>query len=170
MRTLLLSLTVVALSLGLVQGACAQAVSASANASATVVANLQIANTLGMDFGTLIVDPAVPGTVVMTPAGLRTSTGGVTLVTGASTPAAATFRVTGQPNAQYVISLPAAAVTIANGGNTMTVSDFTSSPSGTGTLDGGGLQTFAVGATLNVGAAQAVGTYTGTFSVSASYF
>jgi hypothetical protein len=42
----------------------------------------------------------------------------------------------------------------------MTVNGFTSTPSATGTLSSGGTQTLTVGATLNVAAAQAVGTYT----------
>lgn len=170
MRTVLLSLTIAALSLGLVQGAFAQSVSATANASATVVANLTIANNQGLDFGSLIVSPTVAGTVVMAPDGTRSQTAGVTLVTGSGTPTPATFRVSGQPNAQYTIALPTNPVTVTSGSNSMTVTGFNSSPSATGTLDGGGLQTFAVGATLIVGAGQAVGTYSGTFSVSASYF
>jgi hypothetical protein len=42
----------------------------------------------------------------------------------------------------------------------MTVDNFTSSPSATGTLSAGGTETLNVGATLNVAAAQASGLYT----------
>jgi hypothetical protein len=42
----------------------------------------------------------------------------------------------------------------------MTVNTFTSSPSVTGALSTGGTQTLTVGATLNVAAGQAAGTYT----------
>ena len=51
----------------------------------------------------------------------------------------------------------------------MQVNTFVSSPSGTGTLSGGGTETLSVGATLNVGVAQATGTYAGTFTVTVEY-
>jgi len=60
-------------------------------------------------------------------------------------------------------------VTINSGANTMTVGMFTSNPSGAGTLSAGGNQTLSVGATLNVGAGQATGTYSGIFSVTVTY-
>jgi hypothetical protein len=51
----------------------------------------------------------------------------------------------------------------------MTVGTFKSSPQNTGTIDTDGTQSIAVGATLNVGIAQATGRYTGTFNVLISY-
>jgi hypothetical protein len=52
----------------------------------------------------------------------------------------------------------------------MTMTNFTSSLGAVkGTLDGGGLSSFLVGATLNVGASQTAGSYTGSFSVTVSY-
>ncbi len=72
-------------------------------------------------------------------------------------------------NNTYSITLPSSA-TLTSGGNTMTVDTFTHDegalpklPSGTGS------ETFNVGATLNVGAVQAGGTYSGTFAVTVSY-
>jgi spore coat protein U-like protein len=50
----------------------------------------------------------------------------------------------------------------------MTVDNFSSTPNGTGTLTAG-TQNITVGGTLNVGAAQASGSYTGTFSVTVNY-
>jgi hypothetical protein len=47
----------------------------------------------------------------------------------------------------------------------MTVNAFTSSPSATGTLSGTGSQTLTVGATLNVAAGQAAGSYTNSTGV-----
>jgi len=107
------------------------------------------------------------GTVVMTPAGARSATGGTTLG-NAGGAAAAAFNVTGQGNATYSITLPAS-TTVTSGANSMTVDTFTSNPSGTGTLSAGGSQALTVGATLHVGASQATGTYTGTFSVTVTY-
>jgi len=82
---------------------------------------------------------------------------------------AASFTVTGQGAYTYAITLPAT-VTLTSGVNTMTATTFTSTPSATGALTAG-TQTLNVGATLNVAAAQAAGTYvSGTpFSVTVNY-
>lgn len=144
-------------------------VNATANASATIVTPIAISTTTDMNFGNLAVS-ASAGTVVISPAGARSVTGGVTLPANAGTVSAATFEVTGTPDYTYIITLPAAATTISNGTETMTVDTWISNPSGTGTLTGGS-ETLQVGATLNVGASQASGTYTsGTpFTVTVNY-
>ena len=54
-------------------------VTASATASATVVTPITISKTVDMDFGNLYVDALIAGTVILTPAGGRTATGGVGL-------------------------------------------------------------------------------------------
>jgi len=108
---------------------------------------------------------ATAGTVRIAPNGNRTRTGGVTLL--ASTFGAASFTVstpTGSRN--YTIVLPGSATLTSGGGFTMTVNTFTSTPNGNGTTNAGTLtQTLTVGATLQVGASQRPGTYTGTFTV-----
>ncbi len=83
------------------------------------------------------------------------------------TPAAASFNVTGDGNANYSITLPSS-TTLSSGGDTMTVDTFNHDAGATPTL-AGGADTFNVGATLNVGATQAVGTYSGTFDVTVNY-
>jgi uncharacterized protein DUF4402 len=98
---------------------------------------------------------------------VRTPGGGASLGSGAAVTAAA-FTVSGQGSATYAITLPASA-TVTSGANTMTVNGFTSNPAGTGTLSGAGSQNLLVGATLNVGASQATGTYSGTFDVTVTY-
>jgi hypothetical protein len=50
----------------------------------------------------------------------------------------------------------------------MTVATFTSTPATTGTLTAGA-QTLTVGGTLSVGASQATGAYTGTYTVTVQY-
>jgi hypothetical protein len=105
----------------------------------------------------------------MSTASVRTAGGGATLVSDGSTISAAAFDVTGAPNATYSISLPASATITAPGPITMTVDTFVSNPTPTGTLSGGGSQTLAVGATLQVGANQGQGSYTGTFNVTVNY-
>ena len=113
---------------------------------------------------------ATGGTVAMTPAGVRSATGGVTLPAVTGTVTAASFTVTGNGTYTYAITLPSTALTLTNGANTMTATAFTSTPSATGALTLG-TQTLNVGATLNVAAAQAAGVYvSGTpFSVTVNY-
>jgi hypothetical protein len=142
--------------------------SATATASATIVGPIAIANTTNMNFGNVAVG-ASGGTVVMTPAGVRSVTGGVTLPATAGTVSAAAFNVTGVDTYTFAITLPVAAVTITSGANTMTVTNFTSTPSGTGTISG--TTSLTVGATLNVSANQPSGNYvSGTpFTVTVNY-
>ncbi|NLR80213.1 DUF4402 domain-containing protein [Chitinophaga eiseniae] len=144
---------------------------ASATATATIVTPISITKTVDMNFGNVAVQSTTGGTVVLTPAGVRSSTAGVTLPsTATGTVTAASFTVNGTGNYTYAITLPSSALTITSGSNTMTVTNFTSTPSGTGTLTAG-TQTLNVGATLNVTAAQPAGTYvSGTpFNVTVNY-
>ena len=143
--------------------------SATSNATATIVGPIGITNTQEMNFGNVAVG-ATGGTVVLTPAGVRSTTGGVTLPATAGTVTEATFNVTGADGYTYAITLPSAALTISSGGNNMTVDTFTSFPSGTGTLTGGS-EVLSVGATLNVAGSQPAGTYTSAtpFTVTVNY-
>jgi len=143
---------------------------ATATATATIVTPISITNTANMNFGNIAVNATNSGTVVLAPDGTRGSTGGVTLPADIGTVSAAVFTVSGIPGAGYSISLPAS-TTVVSGGNSMIVDNFTSNPSGTGTLDGTtGNQTLQVGATLNVGASQPTGVYvSGTFDVTVNY-
>ena len=145
-------------------------VKATATATGTIVSPIAIANAGDMNFGNVAVS-AASGTVILAPAGSRTATGGVTLPAVPGSVAAAKFAVTGTQAYTYGITLPSSATTVTSGGNTMTVDAFTSSPSLTGVLDGSGKQTISVGASLNVGAAQAAGTYVSgiPFEVSVNY-
>lgn len=145
-------------------------VSATATASATIVTPIAIANATDMDFGNVAVSASL-GTVILTPAGARSVTGGVTLPAITGTVTAATFDVSGEPNLTYSITLPAAATTISFLANNMTVDNWTSTPTPSGTLDGTGAETLSVGARLNVAAGQAPGAYvSGTpFTVTVNY-
>jgi len=167
-KTLALALTV----FGFSTDSFAQ-VSATSTASALIVTPITITKQVDMNFGNIAVS-ATGGTVVLAPAGTRTTTGGVVLPTTATgTVTAASFDITGQANYTYAITLPSAATTLTrnSGVETMSVSTFTSSPSLTGTLSGAGAQTITVGATLTVGNSQAAGTYlSGTpFTVTVNY-
>jgi len=132
---------------------------ATATSSATIITPILLTKTVDMNFGNVAVT-ASGGSVILTPAGTRTKTGGVTLPVVAGTVTAASFDVTGEGSSTYSITLPSADLTITRqtGTETMTVNAFTSTPSVTGTLSGGA-QTINVGATLNVAAAQVAGLY-----------
>ena len=134
---------------------------ATASASATIITPITIVKNVDMNFGNVAVSASLAGTVVLAPAGTRTTggAGGVTLPSTTGTVAGADFTVSGQGSYTYAITLPSSA-TLSNGTNTMTVNAFTSVPSVTGTLTSGGTQDLKVGATLNVSAAQAAGLYT----------
>lgn len=168
MHPLLRTTMVAALGLLAAGPALAQSSSATATANATaeIVAAIAISKTTDMNFGK-VVTGATSGTVVLSTAGARSATGGTQLGNAGST-AAGAFSVTGESGATYGITLPSSTTITSGVINNMTVNTFTSNPSGTGTLTGGS-QSLAVGATLNVGASQVSGTYTGTFNVTVAY-
>ena len=128
---------------------------------------IAISHTQALAFGKFVA--ASGGTVVVSPGGVRSKTGGVVLVSsGAGT--AAQFAVSGDANLTYAISMPGnGVVSLVSGANSMAVNNFTSSPNLTGKLGAGGTQTLFVGATLSVGGNQATGSYSGVFDVTVNY-
>jgi hypothetical protein len=110
---------------------------------------------------------AAGGTAIVSAAGARSVTGDVTEEGG--TVSAASFEVGGHQLLDYDITLPTSIV-ISSGANTMVVNNFTTDkPGNVGDIPPGRTDTFSVGATLNAGAGQAAGAYTGTFDVTVSY-
>ena len=144
---------------------------ATATATGTVITTIGITKMVDMNFGNAAVQASTGGTVVMTPVGVRSATGGVTLPTNTGTVTAASFAITGQGNYTYAITLPSTDLPITSGSNTMTVNTFNSSPAATGILSVQGTQTLNVGATLNVAAGQAAGLYVSAtpFNVTVNY-
>lgn len=145
---------------------------ATATSSATIVTPISITKSADMNFGNVAVT-ATAGTVILDPAGTRTTTGGVTLPATSGSVAAASFDVAGEGSYTYDITLPTGDHTIEDAAatpNTMVVNAFSSDPSGTGQLTTGA-QVLKVGATLNVGAGQTSGTYTSAtpFTVTVNY-
>lgn len=130
---------------------------ATAAASARIITPISITKTVDLHFGTII---AGVGTVTVTPAGGRSTTGPV-LSALAPAHTAASFTVSGESGLTYSISLSAGPVLISDGTNTMSVNTFVTNPTPTGTLTGG-TETLTLGATLTVtgGATQPSGTYT----------
>lgn len=113
--------------------------------------------------------PGTGGTVTISATGARSSSPGVVRLSS-DNGAAASFTVHGDAGTVYSIGLPGpGTVVLSNGPNSMAVNNFTSNPSSTGLLGGGGSQTLTVGATLTVSINQASGSYTGNFTVTAVY-
>ncbi len=140
--------------------------SVSSNATARIVTAISISKTTDLDFGD-VVPGASAGTVRITPAGVRSNTGGTRLGNGAAA-RAASFQVAGQTNSRFTITLPAS-VNVVTGANTMVVNTFRSTPTSPGNLGATGSRALTVGATLRVGASQPFGVYTGTFNVTVAY-
>lgn len=110
------------------------------------------------------------GNIVVSPGGVRTSSGGVVLLSSASG-SSAQMTVTGEPNTTYSIGLPLDGVLVLRNatGAAMPVKTFVSTPGSSGQVGVGGSQIINIGATLVVAPGQAVGNYSGTFAVSLNY-
>jgi hypothetical protein len=132
-----------------------------AQASATIVIPISISKINDMNFGEIAVISSASGTVIIDPSGSITSGGGggVTLILTTGSVSSASFNVTGAAGYTYNITLPSGSIPVSCGTNTMDLSSFTCSVSPLGLLSTGGSQLLTVGATLNVPAGQAVGTY-----------
>lgn len=144
-------------------------VTVTGTASATIIRPISIAATAPLRFG-VMARPTAAGTVTVSTAGVVTTGGGMVgntaIAQGSSGPQAGKFRVSGEPGRQFFVTLPLAATVSRSGGGAMTITLFTVGAltgSPVGTLD------IAVGGTLAVGAAQSVGTYNGTYQITASY-
>lgn len=143
----------------------------NATVSATILQPISLLNVRDLKFGNISAGET-PGTVVLAPneASSRIVTGGVTLPSGSGTVYSAKFIISGVDGYSYSIILPLTPITISNGTNFMTIDNFTSTPSGSGTFEHGS-QTICVGATLNVNANQEAGLYQSTeeFEITVSY-
>ncbi|MGZ3275886.1 MAG: DUF4402 domain-containing protein [Caulobacteraceae bacterium] len=164
-----MKLKIAAVAALLLAGAAAPALAAQSsgtvNASATVIQPLTVSQTTAMDFGKLVMNAGSPGagTVVLTAANGRSTTGGVDLV--GTTAAAGVVQVVGQTGNNYTVTLPSS-TTLTGPGTAMTLDTFNSSDTLTPIA---GTNNIHIGATLHVNAAQTAGAYTGSFVVTAAY-
>jgi hypothetical protein len=147
--------------------AVAFAATATATVDAQISSSLSVSTTTGLAFGSMTSGP-LGGTVVVNANGVRFATGGVNLST-ASVTSPALITIIGKPNATYAVTLPATVQLSDGTGNSMTVGNFISTPSGTGQLDGTGQQVLSIGGTLTVGANQSFGSYRGVMAVVINY-
>ena len=125
-----------------------------------------------LNFGSMSAG-AAGGTVVINTAGARSTTGSVVGVTGAGLISQGVFYVNGSTGLPIDITVTSPAFTLTNGGDTMTVNNFnllTNAGGNSGTITlAANPTTFPIGATLNVGPAQAAGTYTGSYTINVNY-
>lgn len=147
--------------------ATAAPVQAGTTGKATVLKSLSLLKIADLDFGGLVVSSA--GTAVINPVSGALTTTGSLIPIGTVHPA--TFTATGSRNSVVNIRLPAAAITLnrVGGGGSMTVSNWTLDGKPNRKVPLNNAFNFSVGATLNVGAAQPDGVYTGTFAVTVQY-
>ena len=148
--------------------------SASATASAKIVSGISLSKVQDLNFGQVVRSTAA-GTVVLDPTSAsRTFNGGVTVGQNGGN-AYAQFTASGEASYAYSLTMPSSVTltqTVTSGTPaTMTVTSLASTlgSSNNGSLNNEGTNTFNVGGTLNVGASQATGNYTGTFNVTVSY-
>lgn len=139
---------------------------ATAQIYAEVIEAFDLSNLEDLDFGTLAAAADTGGTITVSPNG-TSSTSNIPYHDGIVN--AAGFEITsgysGTEGILYSVELPTS-VTINNGnGGSMTVDNFTSDLIGNEGFITSTSEEFAVGATLNVGAAQEAGSYSGSFEV-----
>lgn len=153
------------------------------NASAKLIKVMSVTNadTEGLDFGTIVLTTPGTSTVTMAAAdATRTyATNSAAAVNATQSPNTAKYKVTGTPNETYAVSLPLSvslsSATTGTGLATMTIDNLKArfntggADAVTSTLSSTGTDSFAVGGTLNIGATQNPGFYTGTFNVTVDY-
>lgn len=132
--------------------------------------NLMLAPTQALQFGALAAPGA--GSVTIDTAGGRTAGGAVVLVTGGAV-SAANFSMTTSPynctgRALVVVTVASPAIlSHSTLGATMTVTNFVTNPAAGAAFDP--TVPLAVGATLNVGALQTPGAYSGNFLLTVTF-
>lgn len=173
-RVALRRLAFAAVAAGTLAGHPAIAANQSGTAKSVIVRPNTLVKVDDLDFGTLVAG-TTSGTAIVDPVtGARTTSGGTTPVgSGAQR---AVFQGTGGLLLITVSGDNSVTLTRAGGGGTMTASLVrAASTSGGGiallggTLLPSGVQTYYIGGTLNVGANQPAGDYSGTFTLTVNY-
>jgi spore coat protein U-like protein len=162
--------------LGFAASSPAWANQSTADAQIAVVRPLEFIRVENLEFGRVI-RGTTAGTVTISVTGARTKTGGVTLIGTGFQPAE--FAGMGTNNQRVDVSLGANQILITGPGAPMRVHTFVMGSTPTAILtttprrfrinSPTGIFAFPVGATLDVGANQAPGTYTGTWTITLNY-
>ncbi len=148
----------------------ASAQTASTTASATIENYaLNIVKLQDLNFGSVIPSASIDGTMVLSPSGAPSTTGGVIYRLNSGY-GQASYAVSGVPAASFSVTIAPASVTLSSPRATLSVGSFAISQATPIVIDGStGIAYFTVGATLFVRAGQLPGNYTGTFDVTVAY-
>jgi hypothetical protein len=151
---------------------------AATSAGAKLIVPMTLTETSPLHFGTINVLTGTGGTCIL-PSNSTVRVFSAGLAASAVAPVAtnAAYNVTGTMNATYALTLPATITVTETTGTsaTMTISSLTARFNGAGadavtsTMSATGTDSFTLGGTLTVAAAQVSGIYTGTFAVSVDY-
>ena len=163
-----LKLAFAALAIASLSTPLAHATTADGTGSANIVAPLALSNTAGLRYGDSAPTVSSSGVVTIETDDNQVCGTGLTCFTTSPIGAAA-FAVTGFEDAMYDITVPADVTLNGTGsasGESMLATLTGSKASGTLTS---GADSFTVGGALTVGANQAVGAYSGTFTVTVEY-
>ncbi len=144
-----------------------QAATETVDISATIVSGITLSESQPLSFGSVMTG-AGAGTLTVDPSGADSATGGIT-TTGVSP---AIIQVTAEPGLQLLTTTDSS-VTLYSGANTMTVDGFNIQSSAGGDNEiltlSSSTEDVMIGATLQVGASQPPGVYTGTFTYTVDY-
>ncbi|WP_435641425.1 DUF4402 domain-containing protein [Micavibrio aeruginosavorus] len=131
---------------------------------------LALTSPQNLNFGAFAVSGGA-GSVAINTAGTGTYTGVTQVATPA--PSEANIRIFGDVGSSVVISVTDPTVTVFSGANTMQVDNFQINTNAGGAIETVNMTNATllvpIGATLNVNAGQAAGSYSGTFTVSVIY-
>lgn len=140
----------------------ANAATVTATADVEILAPVTLAQTAGLDFGIVAAGSSAGTATIGTGADTAGCSAGLACVGTASRGA---FSVVGANTTTVVITVDPSTLLTGTGADM----NLTLNPSAATVTATGLPQTFYVGGVLSVGAGQAAGTYTGTYSVSAEY-
>lgn len=147
-------------------------------AGAKLIVPMTLIQDSPLHFGTINIQTGVAGTCVLpSNSTTRSFTGGVIASTVAPVATNAAYLVTGTMNATYALTLPTTITVTETTGTlaTMTIGTLKARFNGAGadavvsTLSTTGTDSFTVGGTLTIAAAQDAGIYAGSFDVSVDY-
>jgi hypothetical protein len=142
----------------------ANATNATGTATAVIRAAITLVEDTGMNFGQITPNPA-GDVITLTAAGTATAVAG-SVVAGTQT--AGGFTATGTALSLASISF-STGNTLTGPGTAMPLGTFVHNAGGSPAFDGAGDLDFDVGAQLTIAAAQAAGTYNGTYTVTVNY-
>jgi len=140
-------------------------------AQAAIVEPIRIVAVNGLRFGQ-IARPSTIGTIVMSPLGVITATGGLLpskAIVQTGTRGPGSFTITGDPNRAFRLILPIGSLILRSGTQIVRITAMSSNITGTPSLSATGSFALTVGATLLLGANQPIGTYSGTYTATVVY-